>query len=44
MKSIAAPMIGGLVTSAILELAIYPVIYMSWRKRGLAKEVQSQPT
>jgi len=39
MKSIAAPMIGGLVTSTILELTIYPAIYMLWRKRGLAKEV-----
>ena len=39
MKSIAAPVIGGLVTSTILELTIYPAIYMLWRKRGLAKEV-----
>ena len=28
-------MIGGLVTSTILELLIYPVIYMMWRKRQL---------
>jgi len=28
MKRIAAPMIGGIVTSAILELLIYPVIYV----------------
>ena len=35
MKSIAAPMIGGLVTSAVLELALYPAIYMLWKKRGL---------
>jgi len=27
MKRIAAPMVGGLVTSMLLELAIYPVIY-----------------
>jgi Cu(I)/Ag(I) efflux system membrane protein CusA/SilA len=33
MKRIAAPMIGGVVTSAILELIIYPVIYMIWRGR-----------
>jgi Cu(I)/Ag(I) efflux system membrane protein CusA/SilA len=32
MKSIAAPMIGGLVTSTVLELIIYPVIYMLWKK------------
>ncbi|MFY9985976.1 MAG: efflux RND transporter permease subunit, partial [Chthoniobacterales bacterium] len=35
MKRIAAPMIGGIVTSAILNLLIYPVIYVMWRKRQL---------
>jgi len=37
MKRIAAPMIGGMMTSAILELLIYPVIYGIWRKRHLLK-------
>jgi Cu(I)/Ag(I) efflux system membrane protein CusA/SilA len=36
MKRIAAPMIGGVVTSGILELLLYPVIYVFWRKRHLA--------
>jgi Cu(I)/Ag(I) efflux system membrane protein CusA/SilA len=40
MKRIAAPLIGGLFTSVILELTIYPAIYMLWRKRGLPKEQQ----
>src|SRR5207249_4013371 len=35
MKRIAAPMIGGVVTSGILELLLYPVIYVIWRKRQL---------
>jgi Cu(I)/Ag(I) efflux system membrane protein CusA/SilA len=35
MKRIATPMIGGIVTSGILELLIYPVIYVIWRKREL---------
>src|SRR5262249_8951320 len=35
MKRIAAPMIGGVITSAILNLLIYPVIYVIWRKRSL---------
>ena len=35
MKRIAAPMVGGVVTSAVLELLIYPVIYMMWRGRRL---------
>ncbi len=37
MKSIAVPVIGGLVTSTILELTIYPAIYMLWRKKGLSQ-------
>jgi copper/silver efflux system protein len=37
MKRIAAPMIGGVITSGILELLIYPVIYVIWRKRSLPK-------
>jgi Cu(I)/Ag(I) efflux system membrane protein CusA/SilA len=32
MKRMAAPMVGGLVTSFILELTIYPAIYAIWRK------------
>jgi Cu(I)/Ag(I) efflux system membrane protein CusA/SilA len=31
MKRIAAPMVGGVITSTILELIIYPVIYMLWK-------------
>jgi Cu(I)/Ag(I) efflux system membrane protein CusA/SilA len=31
MKRIAAPMIGGLITSFILELLIYPVLFYEWR-------------
>jgi Cu(I)/Ag(I) efflux system membrane protein CusA/SilA len=38
MKRIAAPMIGGVITSTILELIIYPVIYMIWRGRSLVKD------
>jgi len=33
MKRIAAPMVGGVVTSMVLELLIYPAIYMIWRGR-----------
>jgi Cu(I)/Ag(I) efflux system membrane protein CusA/SilA len=33
MKRIAAPMIGGLVTSFILELLVYPAIYKLWKGR-----------
>ncbi|HOL93893.1 MAG TPA: CusA/CzcA family heavy metal efflux RND transporter [bacterium] len=33
MKRIAAPMIGGLATSFLLELLIYPAIYKLWKLR-----------
>jgi copper/silver efflux system protein len=35
MKRIAAPMIGGIFTSFILELLLYPAIYEVWRRRSL---------
>ncbi len=38
MKRIAAPMVGGVVTSTILELVIYPAIYVIWRERELRKK------
>jgi Cu(I)/Ag(I) efflux system membrane protein CusA/SilA len=41
MKRIAAPMIGGVVTSGILELLIYPVIYFLWRQGHLPKTGRS---
>ncbi len=33
MKRIAAPMVGGVVTSALMELLVYPVIFFLWRGR-----------
>ena len=35
MKRIAAPMIGGVITSTVLELLIYPAIFYLWRSRAL---------
>lgn len=35
MKRIAAPMIGGSITSLLLELLIYPSIFYLWKGRGL---------
>ncbi|HSQ65459.1 MAG TPA: efflux RND transporter permease subunit, partial [Polyangiaceae bacterium] len=35
MKRIAAPMVGGLVTSFLLELAVYPAIFAIWRGRAM---------
>jgi Cu(I)/Ag(I) efflux system membrane protein CusA/SilA len=35
MKRIAAPMVGGIFASFVLELLIYPAIYAIWRQRTL---------
>jgi Cu(I)/Ag(I) efflux system membrane protein CusA/SilA len=35
MKRIAAPMVGGLATSFLLELLVYPAIYYLWKGREL---------
>src|SRR5213080_3380804 len=43
MKRIATPMIGGVITSAFLNLLIYPVIYIMWKQRGL-KEQEEEKT
>jgi copper/silver efflux system protein len=37
MKRIAAPMIGGLITSTILTLVIIPAIYAIWKSRALTQ-------
>jgi Cu(I)/Ag(I) efflux system membrane protein CusA/SilA len=42
MKRIAAPMVGGVVTSGIMELLVYPVIFYLWRGRSLKKS--QEPT
>jgi len=42
MKRIAAPMVGGLVTSFLLELTVYPAIFALWKSRGLPKETKDE--
>ncbi|MGQ7718998.1 efflux RND transporter permease subunit [Melioribacter sp. OK-1-Me] len=37
MKRIAAPMVGGIITSMIMELTVYPAIYYSIKKREIIK-------
>lgn len=38
MKRIAAPMVGGIFTSFLLELLVYPAVYAVWRERSLSQE------
>ena len=33
MKRIATPMVGGVVTSTLMELRVYPAIFYLWRAR-----------
>src|SRR5437660_728531 len=42
MKRIATPMIGGVITSAFLNLLIYPVIYIIWKKRDVKEQEEEQ--
>jgi Cu(I)/Ag(I) efflux system membrane protein CusA/SilA len=42
MKRIAAPMIGGMVSSTILTLVLIPIIYEYWRARSLPKPTASE--
>jgi len=37
MKRVAAPMVGGLFTSFIMELLVYPAIYLLWKRRELVR-------
>ena len=34
MKRVAAPMVGGLFTSFLMELLVYPALFLLWRKRS----------
>jgi Cu(I)/Ag(I) efflux system membrane protein CusA/SilA len=43
MKRIAAPMIGGMVSSTILTLVVIPVLYALWRARALHPKDQVAP-
>ncbi len=43
MKRIAAPMVGGVVTSGLMELLVYPVIFYIWRGWRLDKTVSPTP-
>jgi Cu(I)/Ag(I) efflux system membrane protein CusA/SilA len=39
MKRIAAPMVGGMISSTILTLVVIPAIYSIWREREVARRV-----
>jgi Cu(I)/Ag(I) efflux system membrane protein CusA/SilA len=41
MKRIAAPMVGGIFTSFVLELLVYPAIYEVWRGRSYPESAKA---
>ncbi len=41
MKRISAPLIGGVLTSFLLELVVYPAIYVTWKWHAEVKELAS---
>ena len=44
MKRIAAPMIGGMVSSTILTLIVIPALYFIWKRRSLRSDFQIEGT
>ena len=44
MKRIAAPMVGGLVASFVLELTLHPAIFAIWKGRAMAPHVAAPGT
>ena len=42
MKRIAAPMVGGVLTSFLLELAVYPAIFAWWKGRNLPERAEDR--
>ena len=44
MKRIAAPMVGGMVSSTILTLTIIPVLYFVWKRRAMTSGSPSETT
>jgi copper/silver efflux system protein len=38
MKRIATPTVGGVMTSTLMELLVYPAIYYLWRSRAIKRQ------
>jgi Cu(I)/Ag(I) efflux system membrane protein CusA/SilA len=44
MKRIAAPIAGGMASSFLMELLIYPVLYLIWRQREIVPDLGAAPS
>lgn len=40
IERIAAPMVGGMVSSALLTMVVIPALYSLWRERGLTRPLE----
>lgn len=38
-KRVVAPMVGGLIVSFLLELLVYPPVYMLWKRRAMRQQI-----
>lgn len=43
MQRIAAPLVGGIFISFVMELLVYPSVYLVWRRRQLPQSIQQLP-
>jgi copper/silver efflux system protein len=43
MKRIAAPMVGGMITSTVLTLVVIPAVYAIWKERALQADASRVP-
>ena len=41
VQRIAAPMVGGMITSTVLTLVVIPAVYFMWRRRGLCAAIDA---
>jgi len=42
MKRIAAPMVGGLISSAVMTLVLLPTIYYLWKRKDLTNKIKEE--
>ena len=42
MKRIAAPMVGGMITSTVLTLLVIPAIYSLWKERSVRRSAERE--
>jgi Cu(I)/Ag(I) efflux system membrane protein CusA/SilA len=44
MKRIAAPMVGGMISSTVLTLVVIPAVYATWKEWGMRRAARAEPS